>query len=189
MRISATTTCGWIESSCSTAFVAVLNGKTWCPFSRQIVTMTSTIAGSSSMITIFAIRSAENISNLRKEKGKAEKLRRFAADHEPRHVAGEIDDRLVCTRCRGARRDCDHVCLISGMYSTQEILGLDRFRCIYRHHRKDFLGGGASVETSKLAHLGEQAEIAVAGKTVRAETNIETDGGQLLGCKRPVLEI
>jgi len=62
--------CGWIESSCSTAFVAELNGKTWWPFSRQIVTMTSTIAGSSSMITIFAIRSAENISNLRKEKGK-----------------------------------------------------------------------------------------------------------------------
>src|SRR5438477_11748792 len=128
MRISATTTCGWIESSCSTAFVAVLNGKTWCPFSRQIVTMTSTIAGSSSIITIFAIRSAENISNLRKEKGKAEKLHWFACNHHPRHLGGETDDRFVCTRCLEGRRYCDHVCLISRMYFTQEILGLNGFR-------------------------------------------------------------
>src|SRR5207302_8849171 len=138
MRISATTTCGWIESSCSTAFVAVLNGKTWCPFSRQIVTMTSTIAGSSSMITIFAIRSAENISNLRKEKGETEKLCWFAADHHPRHLGGETDDRFICTRRLRYRRDCDHVCLISSTNFTQEILCLNGFSCIYRDHRQDF---------------------------------------------------
>src|SRR5438477_12412339 len=121
MRISATTTCGWIESSCSTAFVAVLNGKTWCPFSRQIVTMTSTIAGSSSMITIFAIRSAENISNLRKEKGKAEQLHWFAGDHRPRHLGSEIDDRFVRSRRLRCCRNCDHVCLVSRTNFTQEI--------------------------------------------------------------------
>src|SRR5437868_11779568 len=117
--------------------------------------MTSTIAGSSSMITIFAIRSAENISNLRKEKRKAEKLYWFATNHHPRHVAGEINDRSVCTRCLEGRRDCDHVCVVSGTYSTQEILGLNRFRCIYRHHGKDFLGGGTGINASKLAHLGK----------------------------------
>src|SRR6266404_7908052 len=116
--------------------------------------MTSTIAGSSSMITIFAIRSAENISNLRKEKGKAEKLRWFAGYHDPRHVAGEIDNRFVCTRRLGGHRDCDHVCLISRTNFTKEIVGLNGFRCIYRHHRKDILGGDAGVHASKLAHLG-----------------------------------
>src|SRR5438270_10119113 len=175
MRISATTTCGWIESSCSTAFVAVLNGKTWCPFSRQIVTMTSTIAGSSSIITIFAIRSAENISNLRKEKGKAEKLGRFAADHEPRDVAGEIDDRFVWIRPLGHRRDCNHVCLISRANFAQGIFHSDRFRWIYRNHSNDFLLWYAGVQASKLAHLCEQAEIRVAGETVRPKTDIDAD--------------
>src|SRR5207302_9078464 len=96
MRISATTTCGWIESSCSTAFVAVLNGKTWCPFSRQRVTMTSTIAGSSSMITILAIRSAENISVLRKGKEETWKKLRVnsAMEHEPGSYADKMENCL-----------------------------------------------------------------------------------------------
>jgi hypothetical protein len=55
--MSAITTCGAMLSSCSIAFGAELNGKTWCPFSRQSVTMTSTMAGSSSIITIFAMKS------------------------------------------------------------------------------------------------------------------------------------
>src|SRR5205807_2172831 len=90
----------------------------------------------SSIITIFAIRSAENISNLRKEKGKAEKLHWFACNHHPRHLGGETDDRFVCTRCLEGRRDCDHVCLISRMYFTQEILGLNGIRCTLANKSK-----------------------------------------------------
>src|SRR5437588_5235755 len=151
--------------------------------------MTSTIAGSSSMITIFAIRSAENISNLRKEKGETEKLCWFAADHHPRHLGGETDDRFICTRRLRYRRDCDHVCLISSTNFTQEILCLNGFSCIYRDHRQDFLRGDAGVHASKLAHLGGQAEIGVAGKTVGAEANVETEGVQPLESKWTVLEI
>src|ERR1700682_1475108 len=58
-------------SSCSTALVAELNGKTWCPFSRQSVAMTSTMAGSSSIIIILAIKSQRG-EYLRIEKKKAE---------------------------------------------------------------------------------------------------------------------
>src|SRR5260370_33124641 len=58
-------------SICSTAFVAELNGKTWCPFSRQSVTMTSTMAGSSSIIMILAIKSQRG-EYFRIEKKKAE---------------------------------------------------------------------------------------------------------------------
>src|SRR6267378_772636 len=58
-------------SSCSTAFVPELNGKTWCPFSRQSVTMTSTMAGSSSIIMILAIKSQRG-EYFRIEKKKAE---------------------------------------------------------------------------------------------------------------------
>src|SRR5437868_7945414 len=151
--------------------------------------MTSTIAGSSSMITIFAIRSAENISNLRKEKGKAEQLHWFAGDHRPGHLGSEIDDRFVRSRRLRCCRNCDHVCLVSRTNFTQEILRLDGFRRIHRHHRKDILRGDAGVEASKLAHLGEQAEIGVAGKTVGAEANVETEGVQPLKCKWTVLEI
>src|SRR5438132_12438601 len=58
-------------SSCSTAFVPELNGKTWCPFSRHSVTMTSTMAGSSSIIMILAIKSQRG-EYFRIEKKKAE---------------------------------------------------------------------------------------------------------------------
>src|SRR5437588_8214998 len=58
-------------SSCSTAFVPELNGKTWCPFSRQSVTMTSTMAGSSSIIMILAIKSQRG-EYFKIEKKKAE---------------------------------------------------------------------------------------------------------------------
>src|SRR5207302_9564791 len=102
--MSAITTCGAMPSSCSTAFGAELNGKTWCPFSRQRVTITSTIAGSSSIITILAMvnLSAENISVLRKRKRFLEFCRlgqNPAANHRPTHGALEVDD-LLEHRCR-----------------------------------------------------------------------------------------
>src|SRR5437879_10541750 len=79
-------------SSCSTAFVPELNGKTWCPFSRQRVTMTSTMAGSSSIIMILAIKSQRG-EYFRFEKNKGE-MRLFdqlgfgdsAPDHVPRQA-------------------------------------------------------------------------------------------------------
>src|SRR5437879_12358388 len=58
-------------SSCSTAFVPELNGKTWCPFSRHSVTMTSTMAGSSSIIMSLDIQSQRG-EYFRIEKKKAE---------------------------------------------------------------------------------------------------------------------
>ena len=54
------------ESKCDTSrreyyIAAELKGKTWCPFSRQSVTITSTIAGSSSMMMILAIFSGRRL--------------------------------------------------------------------------------------------------------------------------------
>src|SRR6202022_2235633 len=98
--ISATTTCGAMLSSCSIAFAAELNGKTCWPFSRQRVTMTSTMAGSSSMIMILAIKSQRG-EYFRFEKKKAEMriaLSYLGAgtsiDHRPGHDFIERDNLL-----------------------------------------------------------------------------------------------
>src|SRR5438067_10199343 len=102
-----------MESICSTALGAALKGKTWWPFSRQRVTMTSTIAGSSSMITILAIRSAENISLLRKRKREHGKSLRgchgFTMEHEPWNFADKIENCLV-NGFRRCKRQSYHIC-------------------------------------------------------------------------------
>src|SRR6267143_203106 len=151
--------------------------------------MTSTIAGSSSIITIFAIRSAENISNLRKEKGKGRKLRCFATNHHPRHVAGEIDDRFECTRPLRPRRDCNHVCLISSANFAQGTFHSDGFRWIHRNHGNDLLRWYVGMRASELVHLGEQAKIGVTGETVRSKTDVDAERVKPLERERAMPEI
>src|SRR5205823_1011830 len=102
-------------SSCSTAFVAELNGKTWCPFSRQSVTMTSTMAGSSSIMMIFAIKSQRG-EYFRFEKKKAEmrivtslSIGRFTSDHDPRGRTFVSNERIKQIFSRATERNCQHV--------------------------------------------------------------------------------
>src|SRR4029077_595771 len=92
--MSAITTCGAMLSSCSTAFAAELNGKTWCPFSRQSVTITSTIAGSSSIITIFAMKSQRG-EYFSFEKKKAEMRIRWLGDFLHSSVLHQPIDPLI----------------------------------------------------------------------------------------------
>src|SRR5438874_13668727 len=97
--------------------------------------MTSTIAGSSSMITILAIRSAENISILRKRKRKQGKnlisVGDFTMEHDPWNLADKIENCLV-NGGRVSKRYTEHLCRKSWGYFSALLVSSQRPRRIDR---------------------------------------------------------